>query len=132
MSLVGCGAMTRRTAGRKQSWPNIVLIFIDDLGWPAVSCFGNKHVQTRHIDRLASEGMQFTSAYVTPQCTPSRASLLTGQHTARNRMWHVIPKYEFPYAHLKEPEYLENLPRDTFTLGKALQQVGYKTACIGK
>ncbi len=128
--LAGCAEQARGSGGPRR--PNIVLIFIDDLGWPAVSCFGNEHVRTRHIDRLAAEGMQFTSAYVTPQCTPSRASLLTGQHTARNRMWHVIPKYEFPHARLKEPEYRENLPRDTFTLGKALQGAGYKTACIGK
>jgi uncharacterized sulfatase len=108
------------------------LIFVDDLGWPAVSCYGNRHVQTRNIDRLAAEGMKFTDAYVTPQCTPSRAALLTGQHTARNHMWHVIPKYEFPWMRLKEPEYLENLPRGTHTVGKALQAAGYRTACIGK
>jgi arylsulfatase A-like enzyme len=66
--------------------PNIILIFIDDMGWPALSCYGNKQIDTGNIDRLAREGMKFTDAYVTPQCTPSRASLLTGQHTARNRL----------------------------------------------
>ena len=76
--------------------------------------------------------MMFTDAYVTPQCTPTRASLLTGQHTARNKMWHVIPGYSFPYAKMKEPEYMKNLPRETFTMAEALQKQGYTTACLGK
>lgn len=112
--------------------PNIVMIFIDDLGWPALSCFGARLVETPHLDALAAQGMKFTDAYVTPQCTPSRASLLTGQHTARNGMWHVIPRYYYPYARVKEPRFVENLPRDTFTLSKALQGEGYKTALLGK
>jgi len=118
--------------GPEEAKPNILLIFIDDLGWTAPSCYGNEHVNTVHIDRLATEGMKFTDAYVTPQCTPSRASLLTGQHNARNGMWHVIPYYDFPWARLKEPGYVENLPRNTYTLPKALQENGYTTALLGK
>ncbi len=112
--------------------PNIVLIFVDDMGWPAISCYGNKHVSTPNIDRLAKEGMKFMDAYVTPQCTPSRAALLTGQHTARNGMWHVIGPYYYPYARVQEPIFVENLPRETFTMAKALKACGYKTAHLGK
>lgn len=112
--------------------PNFILIFIDDMGWPAISCYGNQRMPTRHIDRLAREGMKFTDAYVTPQCTPSRASLLTGQNTARNKMWHVIGYYGYPYAKMQEPEYRLQLPRDTYTLGKALKDNGYTTALLGK
>lgn len=112
--------------------PNILLIFIDDMGWPAVSCLGNEHVQTRHIDRLAAEGMLFTDAYVNPQCSPSRASLLTGQHTARNRFWHVIGRYGYPYMRMHEPPYEENLSRDAYTLAEMLQDNGYFTAINGK
>lgn len=72
----------------KVTRPNIVLIFIDDFGWPGISSYGNEHVPTPHIDELAVKGMKFTDAYVTPQCTPTRASLLTGQHTAR-----LVKKY---------------------------------------
>lgn len=71
------------------SAPNILFILTDDQGWTTPSCYGNHLVDTPHLDRLAAEGMRFTDAYVTPQCTPTRASLLTGQHTARNGMWHV-------------------------------------------
>ncbi len=76
--------------------------------------------------------MKFTSVYVTPQCTPTRAVIMTGQHTARNKMWHVIPKYFFPYARLSEPEYLQGLSRDTTTVAEALKTAGYTTACLGK
>ncbi len=112
--------------------PNIVLIFIDDMGWPAVSCLGNEHVETNHIDRLAEEGMLFTDAYVNPQCTPSRASLLTGQHTARNRFWHVVGRYGYPYMRMQEPPYQENLDREVYTMAEMLQDNGYTTALNGK
>ena len=112
--------------------PNILFILMDDLGYTSLSCFGNKHVTTPHLDRLASEGVRFTDAYVAPQCTPTRATFLTGQYTARNRMWHVIPWYGYPYARVAEPPYVDSLSREAFTIGKGMQAAGYKTACIGK
>ena len=84
--------------------------------------------KTPNIDKLAEDGILFTQAYSTPQCTPTRASLLTGQHTARNKMWHVVPYYDFPNAKMQEPEYLEDLPRQSYTLGEVLKDNGYKTA----
>lgn len=112
--------------------PNILFILTDDEGWTTLSCYGNKLVQTPNLDALSREGMKFTSAYVMPQCTPTRAALLTGQHTARNRMWHVIPWYGTPWARMREPICQENLPRETFTLPKGLKEAGYTTAIIGK
>lgn len=112
--------------------PNILLILIDDMGYPAIGCYGNKIVPTPNIDRIAENGMRFTQGYACPQCTPTRASLLTGQYTARNQMWHVIPEYGFPYARSSEPEYLEDLPREQFTLAEALKTAGYTTALMGK
>ncbi len=112
--------------------PNILLIFIDDMGWPAVSALGNEHVTTTNIDRIANEGMLFTDAYVNPQCTPSRASLLTGQHTARTRFWHVVGRYGYPYMRLDEPPYEENLSREAYTLAEMMQDNGYRTAINGK
>jgi uncharacterized sulfatase len=112
--------------------PNVLFILVDDMGQRALSCYGNPHVQTRNVDRLASEGMRFTDAYVTPQCTPTRASILTGQYTARNKMWHVIPWYGTPWGRVAEPRYREQLPRDSYLLSKGLKAAGYATACIGK
>ncbi len=125
----GCGRPQTTNSNTK---PNIIFILIDDLGWPAISCYGNKLVETKNIDKMASEGMKFTDAYVTPQCTPTRAVIMTGQHTANNHMWHVTPRYYFPYQYMQEPEYLENMPRETFTIAKALKKEGYKTAIFGK
>ncbi len=125
----GCSDDEKTTVPEK---PNILLIFMDDLGWSSVSCLGNPVVETPNIDALAENGALFTEAYVTPQCTPTRASLLTGQHTARNKMWHVVPYYGYPFAKLKEPKYLEDLPRESYTLGEALKDNGYTTAILGK
>ena len=104
--------------------PNILFIFMDDLGWSSLSCLGNQYMKTPNIDALAENGVLFIQAYATLQCTPTRASLLTGQHTARNKMWHVVPYYNFPNAKLLEPEYLEDLPRESYTLGEALKDNG--------
>lgn len=112
--------------------PNILFVLTDDEGWPTLGCYGNKRVPTPNLDRLAAEGMRFTDAYVMPQCTPTRAALLTGQHTARNGMWHVIGWYGYPWARLREPVFRESLSRDTFTIAKGLKTAGYATACIGK
>lgn len=112
--------------------PNFVFIFMDDLGWSSLGCLGNSNVHTPNIDKLAETGALFTQAYATPQCTPTRASLLTGQHTARNKMWHVIPYYNFPFAKMLEPEYLEDLPRESYTIAEVLKDNGYKTAILGK
>ena len=137
MNLKNLSFITLTAAGlamnaKAQEKPNIIFILIDDMGYPAIECYGNKLVKTPNIDRIAQNGMRFTQGYVTPQSTPTRASLLTGQYTARNKMWHVVPQYWFPYARVKEPQYLEDLPRDQFTVAEALKTDGYTTALVGK
>lgn len=112
--------------------PNIVVVVADDLGWTSLGTYGGRHVSTPAIDRLAAQGMRFTRAYVTPQCTPTRATLLTGQYTARNGMWHVLDSYHHPYARLREPPHVENLPRTTPILPKVMRDAGYTTALVGK
>lgn len=112
--------------------PNILFVLTDDQGWTSLSCYGGTHVATPHLDRLAREGVRFTDAYVMPQCTPTRAALLTGQHTARNGMWHVIPWYGTPWAPVREPLFREALDRATFTFPKGLRAAGYVTGMAGK
>src|SRR5436190_57021 len=128
ISLLGLEAVEAASPGR----PNILFILTDDQGWPTLGCYGSKQVPTPHLDQLASEGVRFTDAYAMPQCTPTRATLLTGQHTARNRMWHVIPWYGLPWAPVREPAFVEQLPRETFTLAKGLKSAGYATGTAGK
>ena len=78
--------------------PNILLIYIDDLGYSDIGCygqkFGNPFTETPHIDKLAQEGMKFTNAYASaPLCSPSRAALLTGKSPARLG-FEFVTKYE--------------------------------------
>ncbi len=119
-------------AGSSGDRPNILVILTDDQGWPTLGCYGSEKVPTPHLDRLAAGGTRFTDAYVMPQCTPTRASFLTGQHTARNGMWHVIRWYGYPWARVAEPPFREQLPRDWPTLPKLLRQAGYATGMAGK
>lgn len=124
--------LTLALSAQQAKKPNILLILIDDMGYPAIGCYGNKMVPTPCIDQIANEGVRFSQGYACPQCTPTRASLLTGQYTARNKMWHVVSRYGFPYARVSEPEYLEDMPREQNTLAEALKTAGYATACVGK
>ncbi len=112
--------------------PNILFILTDDQGWPTLSSYGNRLVATPHLDSLARDGVRFTDAYVMPQCTPTRAALLSGQHTARNGMWHVIPWYGSPWAPVAEPAFREQFPREAFNLAKGLRAAGYVTGIAGK
>ncbi|MEQ1850828.1 MAG: sulfatase [Chthoniobacteraceae bacterium] len=101
--------------------PNIVLIFIDDLGYGDVSPFGNKTVKTPHLEKLAAEGMKFTSFYATPVCSMSRACLLTGSYNPRVS----IPGVLFPAAKI-------GLNPNEITLAEIVKPQGYATICIGK
>lgn len=126
------GPLLRTSKAAATPRPNVLLILMDDMGQRALSCYGNPLLKTPHLDRLAGEGMRFTRAYVTPQCTPTRATILTGQYTARNRMWHVIPWYGTPWGRIREPAFKESLTHEDFLLSKGMKAAGYATACIGK
>ncbi|NND07750.1 MAG: sulfatase [Saprospiraceae bacterium] len=112
--------------------PNILVILTDDQGYPTLGSYGGNIVQTPHLDQLASEGVLFTDAYVTSQCTPTRASFLTGQYTTSHKMWHVIGWYGYPWATMAESAFREQFPRASFTVAKGLQKAGYKTGIFGK
>jgi len=64
--------------------PNIIFILADDLGYTDVACYGSKYYETPSIDRLARQGLRFTSGYTCgPNCQPTRAALLSGQYMPR-------------------------------------------------
>lgn len=73
----------RAAAAEPNPQPNIVLLFIDDLGYGDTGPFGNTKVKTPHLDKFAAEGMKFTSFYATPVCSMSRTCLLTGCYNTR-------------------------------------------------
>lgn len=72
--------------------PNIVVILADDLGYGDLGSYGQKTIQTPHLDRLASQGMRFTQFYAgSSVCAPSRSVLMTGVHNGRGRVRDNIP-----------------------------------------
>src|SRR5262245_15097088 len=78
-ALVALGCSGAREAPRRQ--PNIVFILVDDMRWDEMRAAGHPFLETPNMDRVAREGMRFTNAFATtPLCSPSRASLLTGQY----------------------------------------------------
>lgn len=94
----------------------------DDLGYGDVSCNGATHIQTPSIDRLANEGLRFTSGYCTAStCTPTRFSLLTGTYAFRQKGTGVAP-----------PNSPAIIRPGTETLPSILQRAGYATAVVGK
>lgn len=76
--------VTALHANETVSLPNLIVVFIDDMGWSDLGCFGGAQGVTPHIDRLCSEGIRFTNFYVnSPICSPSRAALTTGCYPQR-------------------------------------------------
>ncbi|MEI8290174.1 MAG: sulfatase [Verrucomicrobiota bacterium] len=113
--------------------PNIIFILADDLGWTDLGCFGSKYYETPNLDRLASQGMRFTDAYSScTVCSPSRASILTGQYPARLHITDWIPGYARPKSKLLMPGWTRYLPLETMNIAKALKPAGYVSASIGK
>lgn len=81
ISNIGCSVK------KKEQKPNVILIFIDDMGWSDFSCFGNTDAQTPNIDELASEGLSFEQFYVNaPICSPSGVAISTGTYPQR---WNI-------------------------------------------
>ena len=102
--------------------PNIILITADDMGWKDLSCFGNRNIKTKHIDRLASGGVKFTNAFVvSSSCSPSRAALLTGQYPHTNNVTGLTHRHK-----------LKSLRPFYATLPSLLGQAGYNTGLMGK
>ncbi|MCA9153387.1 MAG: sulfatase-like hydrolase/transferase, partial [Planctomycetales bacterium] len=64
--------------------PNVVLFLVDDMGWMDSTPYGSQYYETPNIQRLARESMRFTDAYALPLCSPTRASILTGQYSSRH------------------------------------------------
>jgi arylsulfatase A-like enzyme len=113
--------------------PNIVFVLVDDMGWTDLGCFGSKYYETPNIDRLASQGMRFTDAYsACTVCSPSRASVMTGQYPARLHITDWIEGHKRPFAKLQIPEWTMRLAPEIPNVARVLKAAGYATASIGK
>jgi arylsulfatase A-like enzyme len=127
-------AVVPRPSLAQSDRPNIILILIDDMGWRDLGCTGSDLYRTPHIDTLASGGMRFTQAYAAaPICSPTRASILTGQHPARLGMTDWLPgRRDMPSQKLLRPQIANHLSDDSTTLAEVLKTRGYRTAHVGK
>ncbi len=124
--------------------PNVIFILADDLGWRDVGCFGSTFHETPNIDRLAKRGVRMTQAYAaSPLCSPTRASILTGQFPARIGI--TSPACHLPQVQLEKKlqaagasvkvlsaDTLTRLKTEYFTLAEAFHEAGYATAHFGK
>ena len=117
-------ACTAHAYGADTTPPNVVLIFVDDLGYCDSELYGCDTVPTPNIKRLAAEGALFTDGYVSsPVCSPSRAGLLTGRY--QQRFGHeFLPRIR--------PEGSAGLPVGEVTLADAMKEAGYVTGMVGK
>lgn len=102
--------------------PNIVFIYLDDLGYGDLSCYGATAIKTPNIDALANGGVRFTNGYATSAtCTPSRYGLITGVYPWRNKDAKILPG-SAPLL----------IGKDQLTIPKMLKEKGYQTAVVGK
>jgi len=118
--------------------PNILFILADDLGQRDLGCYGSTFYETPSLDRMAQDGARFTNAYAAcPVCSPTRASIMTGQWPQRTGITDYIGAPTDPEAwkrntRLLPAPYVDRLALDTPTLAKALKAAGYATFFAGK
>jgi arylsulfatase A-like enzyme len=118
--------------------PNIVFFLVDDLGQRDLGCYGSTFYETPNLDRLARDGAKFTAAYAAcPVCSPTRASLLTGQWPQRTGITDYIgapitPDQWKRNTKLLPAPYSDRLALEAPTLAKAMKSAGYATFFAGK
>lgn len=120
-ALFVAGAAGTGVAAGSAEQPNVVVIFIDDLGYGDIGPFGATLQKTPNLDRMAAEGRKLTSFYAAPVCSVSRAQLLTGCYG---------PRVGDPWVYM--PAAHGGLSSDEFTIAERLKPLGYATACVGK
>lgn len=116
------------------SSPNIVFILCDDLGVNDLHCYGREDHHTPHLDRLATQGTRFTSAYASQAiCSASRAGLLTGLNPARLHLTTFLRgRADLNSQRVLHPEINTNIPLSIRTFPKYFKEAGYTTGFVGK
>ncbi len=105
--------------------PNVIIVLLDDTGFAQFGCYGSD-IDTPHVDSLAAAGLQFTNFHVTPLCSPTRASLLTG------RSQHAVGMRSVSNHRTGFPHQLGHITNHAATVAEVLGAQGYATFCCGK
>lgn len=119
--------------------PNIIFILCDDMGYGDLACYGQKYIQTPHIDQLAKEGMRFTQAYAgSPVSAPSRSTIMTGQHSGhchvRGNREYWLQSSMIKYGVNEDYSIVGQEPYDLrhIILPEIMKRNGYTTGMFGK
>ena len=130
--LVACNPSTEDSL--KGTRPNIIFILADDIGWADLPVYGNQFNEAPSLTRMASEGIRFTDAYAAcPVCSPTRASIMSGQYPARVGITDFITGHWRPYEEVIVPSNrTQYLPEEIITVGELMKDVGYATGYFGK
>ncbi len=125
--------------------PNVVLFLVDDMGWMDSSVYGSKYYETPNMERLASKAMRFTDAYSVPLCSPTRATILSGQYSARHGVTSAsghqpaaaagasrYPAKASPASRFLYPNSKNYLDPAIVNLAEVLKGSGYRTGHFGK
>jgi arylsulfatase A-like enzyme len=115
------GALLLGFSPAAETPPNVVVIFMDDMGYGDIGPFGATKQKTPNLDRMEKEGMKLASFYAAPACSVSRAQILTGCYG---------PRINVPWVYA--PASAEGLHPDEITIADHLKKIGYATMCIGK
>ena len=124
-------------ASEPKTQPNIILFFIDDMGWRDWSGNGSDYLDTPSIDRIAKEGVLFEQGYVNAaNCAPSRCAMLSGQYTPRNHFYNVHSIHrgnkKTDRLSLQDVRSESVLADERISFGEAMKDAGYATAMYGK
>jgi arylsulfatase A len=128
----GCRQMVNKELSGSK--PNIVFILADDMGWSDLPVYGNRFNEAPQLTRMAEQGIRFTDAYAAcPVCSPTRASIMSGQYPARVGIIDFITGHWRPYEEVIVPSNrTQFLPLEIQTIGEILRQAGYRTGYFGK
>ncbi len=138
LAMPGCASISQGVARKRP--PNIVLIVSDDHGYADLGCYGSPDIKMPNLDRLAADGVQLTSFYVTwPACTPSRGSLLTGRYPQRNGTYDMfrndLVDYDYRYGpdeYAISWEMVGGMDTREVLIPRALKKAGYVSGIFGK
>ncbi|WP_439484392.1 sulfatase [Cyclobacterium plantarum] len=135
VGLFAVGLFSCSETKENEAKPNIVFIFIDDMGWKDVGFMGSEFYETPHIDQLAKKGMVFTQAYANAaNCAPTRACLLSGQYSPRHGVYTVArsDRGDPKDRRLIPIPNSRTVPLEHVMIAEALKPAGYRSAAIGK